>query len=426
MMSRVLFAGLATALSLSCSAPATSRSSETEPTFPRTATYYLDQDRLPPVEDLGRYDLVVIDHEWGHRTPRSYFDDLRAANPRMRLLAYVNLVDRPNGLGTPGYWADRYDLWQFDSQADGSFPSEWLATTASGNTVSEYPLTTMTNLTDVAPRVDGLTYGEYAAEWVTDRVWSTGIWDGILLDVWGDRIYTADAEAWDIDGDGDDELDSEIYGPGGPWARGLSLAEQRMRARMPAAVLIANGARNLDGETLDGGAWESFADPRGDRDPWKDVESYLTTAGGSGHRPPGVWMTIDRLGWGTSVEESYRRARFFLTATLLQDGYWAPMLLHYGSTAYYDEMDGAGLGRGYLGMPRSEGVAKLEAGQNVYRRDFDNGIVLVNVGDSRERIRLGQPYRHLQGVQDPRTNNGSITDEIVLPPQDGVVLLRVE
>ncbi len=118
-MSRILLVVLVTTSSLSCAAPTardtTADAASTamslpgmpatgEPTFPRTATYYLDQDRLPPMEELARYDLVVLDHEWAHRVPESYFDGLRSRNPRVRLLAYMNLVDLPGALGSPGYW----------------------------------------------------------------------------------------------------------------------------------------------------------------------------------------------------------------------------------------------------------------------------------------------------------------------------------
>ncbi|MEU5841259.1 putative glycoside hydrolase [Rhodococcus sp. NPDC047139] len=443
---RVLLVVLVSASSLACStassrdtganaAPATVVSSPGEPvaalagngpTFPRTATYYLDQDRLPPVEELARFDLVVLDHEWAHRAPASYFEDLRARNPRLRLLAYTNVVDFPDSLGSPGYWADRYELWQYDGPSSSSFPNEWLATTASGDLVSEWPRTTMVNLTDAAPRVGGRTYAEHAAEWIVNRVWSSGVWDGVLLDVWGDRIYSADADAWDFDRDGEDEPDSQIYGSDGPWARGVAVAERILRERMPDAIIIANGDRSLVDGLLDGRVWESFADPMVDRNPRLDLDRYLSTTVGGGYRLPGVWMTVDRLGAGTSVAETYRRARFFLTATLLRDGFWAPMLLHYGSTAYYDEMDGAGLGRGYLGFPVSDAALQGEAGTAVFRRDFDNGVVLVNSGDSTERVRLERPYRHLQGSQDPSVNDGTVTEEVVLEPQDGVILLRTE
>lgn len=404
------------------------------PTFPRTATYYLSQDRLPPVEELARYDLVVVDHEWAHRTPRSYFDELEAANPRMRLLAYVNVVDYPRNLGSPGYWAGRYDLWQFTGSEQSSFPQEWIATTVAGAQVSEWPGTTMVNFTDAGPRVGGMGYAEYAADWVVDEVWSAGIWDGILLDVWGDRIYSADSDHWDIDRDGVDEPDSEIYGPGSPWARGVAQAEALIRSRLPRdAILIANGDRTLEGDVLDGRVWESFADPYADRDPRVDLGRYLDAAAEPGYREPGVWMTINRKRFGLSAADQQRRARFFATATLLGDGFWAPMGSDYGVPDYYDELGAGGPGRGYLGRPipeaslsgsRTPGSDGLPAEPGVYRRDFDHGIVLVNAGDTGERITLEKPYRKLEGTWDPAANGGELTDEVTLPPLDGVVLLH--
>lgn len=192
--------------------------------------------------------------------------------------------------------------------------------------------------------MQGRIFAEYAAQWVVDRVWATGMWDGILLDVWGDRIYTADQDRWDIDGDGIDETDEQIYGPDGPWARGLARAEQLMRAQMPEAILIANSNRTLHRSPLNGRAWESFADPLAGRDPKVDVQDYLTTVAAGEQQPPGVSMTIDRRRGGLEPAEHSRRARFFLTATLLQDGYWAAMGEHYGELVFYDEMDGQGWG----------------------------------------------------------------------------------
>ncbi|UTM39893.1 putative glycoside hydrolase family 15 protein (plasmid) [Rhodococcus pyridinivorans] len=399
--------------------------------------YYLDQDSLPSVDELARYDLVVIDHEWAQRAPQSFFRALDEANPALRLLAYVNLVDYPDVLGSAEYWPGRYDLWQFSDSTSSSFPPQWLATTASGRRVSEWPKTSLANLTDVAPQVQGRIFAEYAAQWVVDRVWATGRWDGILLDVWGDRIYTADQDRWDIDGDGIDETDEQIYGPDGPWARGLARAEQLMRTQMPEAILVANSNRTLDRSPLNGRAWESFADPLAGRDPKADVQDYLTTVAAGEQQPPGVSMTIDRRRGGLESAEHYRRARFFLTATLLQDGYWAAMGEHYGELAFYDEMDGAGRGHGYLGEPVVEdpswervnrpytgGVGTVAEG--VYRRDFNQGVVLVNLGTEAQPVALGQTYRHLRGTQDPSVNTGELVDAVTIPPEDGLVLVLPE
>lgn len=430
-------------LAASCATPvseqdpgvgAASSGPEPKGEYPRTAVYYLDQDSLPPIDELARYDLVVIDHEWAQRAPQSFFRELDEADPAPRLLAYVNLVDYPDALGSAEYWPGRYDLWQFSNSTSSSFPPQWLATTASGQTVSEWPQTSLTNLTDVAPQVHGRIFAEYAAQWVVDQVWATGVWDGIFLDVWGDRIYTADRDRWDIDGDGIDETEDQIYGPDGPWVRGLARAEQIMRTQMPEAILIANSNRILHRSPLNGRAWESFADPRADRDPKTDVQDYVTIASAGEQQPPGIYMTIDRQRGDPEAAERYRRARFFLTATLLQDGYWAPMGEHYGELAYYDEMDGAGQGRGYLGravvenpswemmnQPYTAGIGTVAEG--VYRRDFDNGMILVNLGIEAQSVTLGRTYRHLRGRQDPSVNTGELVDSVRIPAEDGLILV---
>ncbi|MGV9866248.1 putative glycoside hydrolase [Rhodococcus koreensis] len=404
-------------------------------TFPRTATYFLNQQELPSVDELARYDVVVIDNEWANRKPREYFDELRHANPRLRLLAYVNVVDHPDQLGSEAYWANRYALWQYDQNGESAFPDSWLAHTMDGAPVSEWPESTMTNLTDQAPRINGQVFAEYAANWVVDDVWSAGVWDGIFLDVWGDRIYSANRDHWDIDSDGTDEPDDAIYGFGNPWERGVNLAEQIIRQRIPDAILIANGDRTLLAQQLDGRAWEKFADPRADRNPMFDIEQYASLTAEGDHRMPGLAMTIDRLGPAPHSAPDFQRARYFLAATLLQDGFWAPMGADYDEPAYFDEMDGGGLGPGYLGHPLvanpspaalndpyADGVGSL--GHGLFRRDFEHGIVLLNTDGKAREVQLETPFRRLHGSLDPSTNNGATVTSVTLQPSDGLVLLR--
>lgn len=407
---------------------------ETALSFPRSATIYLSQHDLPPVAVLARYDLVVLDHEWVNRVPRRYFEDLRALNPRLRLLAYVNLVDSPAQLGSRTYWANNYRLWQFSTPTATHFPRAWLAHTASGTPVREYEDRVMTNLTDECPTVDGRRYVEYAADWVVDQVWSTGVWDGIFLDVWGERIFTASSDRWDIDGDGTDEPDADIYGAGKPLDRGLTIGERILRQRMPDAILVANGARTVRDGLLDGRVWESFADPAAHRDPVADVENYVSAASGTSHRRPGTELTISKQRATAGSAEDYRRARFALASVLMQNGYWAPMGKEYDEPRYLDELDGRGLGRGYLGQPldpnpdltllrRTAGTGTGSPAPDVLRRDFEHGIVLVNLGTVPRQVPLGRTYRHLDGRQDRTVNDGASVDRVTIGPRDGVVLL---
>ncbi len=405
------------------------------PPFPRTAVCFLEHDDLPTVEALARHDVVVLDSEWDNRLPQSFFVRMRELNPDIVLLAYVNVIDQPDQLGTPGQWADRYALWQFASPTESRFPERWLARSSEGTYVSEYPSTLMANLSDRAPRVNGQTYAEYATDWIVDQVWSTGVWDGVFLDVWGDRIYGATLDEWDVDRDGVDEPASEIYGAGNPWERGVNRAERALRERLPQAVLVANADRTLRARQLDGRAWESFADPEGGRDPTYDLRGYLTTSALGSHRLPGLTLTINKEEGDPLSAEGQRRARFFLTATLLQNGYWAPMGADYGEIVHYDELDGGGLGTGYLGhplvpnptpeqlqAPYAEGVGQLA--EDLFRRDFEHGIVLHNLSAEPRRVSLARPYQRLSGSQDPVTNDGRVVETVTLAGRDGLILLR--
>jgi Hypothetical glycosyl hydrolase family 15 len=422
--------------------PAAAQASR-ETTFPRTATVYHGQSSLPPVATLARYDLVVINHEWPHRVPHDYFIQLRAANPRLRLLAYVNLVDSMSRIGTVQDWPNSYALWQFRTPSSSRFPPAWLAHTAAGVPVHEYQDHVMTNLTDVCPRVAGQRFVEYAANWVVGRVWPARIWDGIFLDVWGDTLWTVDQNQWDITGTGHDVPNAKIYGPGNPLDRGLTSGERAMRSRMPDAILVVNGTRTLHAGLLDGLVWENFADPLAHRDPIADLTRYIATGAAAAHRSPGVSLTISTRRVPPRSADDYRRARFTMAATLMQNGFWAPMGDDYGQPLYYDEMDGAGLGRGYLGHalepdPPLSAITRAtdpmllyftsgtgSPAPHVYRRDFEHGIALVNVSHTAQQVALGRTYRHLSGITDRLVNNGTAVDRVTIPAQDGVILLDI-
>lgn len=69
---------------------------------------------------------------------------------------------------------------------------------------------------------------------------------------------------------------------------------------------------------------------------------------------------------------------------------------------------------------------KLTAGTSseVWRRDFENGIVLVNASESATTIDLGGSFRKIDGTQDRTVNDGSLVTSVTLPAKDGIVLLR--
>ncbi len=62
--------------------------------------------------------------------------------------------------------------------------------------------------------------------------------------------------------------------------------------------------------------------------------------------------------------------------------------------------------------------------RQVWRRDFDHGIALVNATAQPTTIRLERPYRKIAGTQDATVNDGSTVSEVTVPPWDGIILLR--
>ncbi len=61
---------------------------------------------------------------------------------------------------------------------------------------------------------------------------------------------------------------------------------------------------------------------------------------------------------------------------------------------------------------------------NLYRRDFTNGIVLVNPADQALQVPLGQTFRRLLGLVDTATNDGASVTQVTVNPSDALFLLR--
>jgi hypothetical protein len=62
----------------------------------------------------------------------------------------------------------------------------------------------------------------------------------------------------------------------------------------------------------------------------------------------------------------------------------------------------------------------------VYRRDFQNGIALVNPkGNGAQTVTLETTFMRISGSQAPSVNNGQQTSTVTLNDRDGIILLRL-
>ena len=71
-----------------------------------------------------------------------------------------------------------------------------------------------------------------------------------------------------------------------------------------------------------------------------------------------------------------------------------------------------------------DGVQIFKGGANKFRRDFDNGIVIVNGNSTPETFNLGGTFKKIKGTQDP-INDGSLVTSITLEANDAIILLKV-
>ncbi len=70
-------------------------------------------------------------------------------------------------------------------------------------------------------------------------------------------------------------------------------------------------------------------------------------------------------------------------------------------------------------------VRLQQGSREVWRRDYNGGVALVNATSTAQTVELGGRYRKIQGAQAPEINNGSVVTQITLPPLDGLIVLRI-
>ena len=122
--------------------------------------------------------------------------------------------------------------------------------------------------------------------------------------------------------------------------------------------------------------------------------------------------------WGDPTD--YQSMRYGLASCLMNDGYYSftSNSAGYTGVVWFDEFNG-NLGQAVSPPPTA-------AWQNgVWRRDFTNGIALVNPkGNGPQTVQLGGTFVKIKGSQDPSVNSGQTVTSVSLQDRDGIILLR--
>ncbi|MGH8217522.1 MAG: putative glycoside hydrolase [Steroidobacteraceae bacterium] len=123
---------------------------------------------------------------------------------------------------------------------------------------------------------------------------------------------------------------------------------------------------------------------------------------------------------GAGAITDYQTLRYELASSLMDDAYFCftNTAINYASVPWFDEYN-ANLGAAVT-------PAQTAAWQKgVYRRDFANGIALVNPkGNGTQTVTLETAFVKLKGGQAPSVNDGSTVTQVTLKERDGIILLR--
>lgn len=82
------------------------------------------------------------------------------------------------------------------------------------------------------------------------------------------------------------------------------------------------------------------------------------------------------------------------------------------------------LARGGPGDIWLDDVHFQQGATNLYRRDFEHGVVLLNPASQTLQVPLGREYRRILGTAAPSINNGALVQSVTVPPQDALFLLE--
>ncbi|HMH17903.1 MAG TPA: putative glycoside hydrolase [Burkholderiales bacterium] len=367
-------------------------------------------------KDLARLDVVILGFYRGWQPDgyaptstlaiRKVLKAIKARNPKILIGQYTILGE---AYDDPKNTADQ-------DKRDKLYASQWWLLNSAGRKVqwtSEFRAWEV-NLT-TWPQADGK--GRHWPEWLAERDYAVFFrdipeFDIVFLDNVGAPRVTAD---WNLDGKNDDRdeiLAAHYAGHLAEW--------NRLRELAPGRLLIGNTDNDLANAQwrgqLDGGILEAqmgLSWSLETRAGWgKMMERYRAVLHNT--RPPRI------VGFNVHGSPTdYRFFRYAYASCLLDDGYFSftDKAREYSGVTWFDEYDHK------LGNARS-GPPTAAWSQEVWRRDFQNGVVLVNPTTSAKTVKLEPGLRRLAGHQDPAINNGSAASQVTLEPKDGIVLLR--
>jgi hypothetical protein len=425
MARRLLFSGL---LAVAAFAQIHAAAAQSTPPFPHLGAYLIqgsvDFVAVPHIENLQ---VAVFSNYPGYsvggKTLQQQVAAVKALNPNMKITAIHNIMEVTVNASSTEWTADVANNWFLRS----TYPDGEIVPEASG--VDSLNITS----TKLA---GGKTYRQWQATYAAG--FSTAIAPN-LDGIYTDNFYYQARVAGDYLQNGTSQSPSVAPAPQN-WRNAYADYVVQLRAAMGSKYMAwgnvadwgdADYGGSIQGynQILNGGVFEGAigmswsAESRG----WlRLMTSYATVMKAlAPFNGGGPYLIINQDGSLTD----YQGMRYGLASTLLDNGYFYYTPGPYDTIGWFDEF-AVNLGAAIAGPNNAKNGTYSSGGltvwkQGVYRRDFANGIALVNPkGNGTQTVTLETTYKHFSGTQDPSVNNGQSVTSVTLNDRDGVILLR--
>jgi len=411
-------------------------------TYPRIGAYEIGgtHETVKPLyrQALAKHDIVILGmwRDWSGRDAET--------NEEMNMRdVVVDIKRRAAQMGNDAILVGKYTIFMESRPftGNGDSPTErwyklssevgpgyrtnndWWARNSSGENTSSYPGNWNTNITEFVKRDSN---GDTYPEWSVTHDYKVFFRDVPELDIWyiDNWFYRPRVKAdWDGDGINDDRNSNTVKQY---YRKGFLNGLRRARQLAPNRIFIGN----VDGEPQIGqgmlgepeyksqisALYEGAIGKSYSQESWGSwetmMEQYQTTLQNARNRL--LIMTVH----GDATD--YKLMRYGLASCLMDDGYYyyTTYETEYRSALWFDEFD-VSLGRA-IDPPQFKAWQK-----GIYRRRFENGVVLVNPkGNGSQTVDLEPGYRRISGKQDVAINNGRPVDSLFLEERDGIILLR--
>jgi Hypothetical glycosyl hydrolase family 15 len=272
------------------------------------------------------------------------------------------------------------------------------------------------------PDASGQRWVDWYARWAVEQFYSPNpALDGFNTDnvFWKPRVNGD----WNRDGITDSSGDPVV----GKWHReGYVRHFELLKQLMPGKLQIGNVAdwghpdAVLDEYQglLDGGVMEGLIGNTWSVETWGGWRAMMAW-----YRKTMAALAEPKLGIFHQVgtESDYQGMRYGLASALMDEAYYV----------YNTAADGGGNAPWFdeYQVPLGEETSPPPTAawqKGVYRRDFQNGIALVNPkGNGAQTITLETEFRRLSGNQAPTINSGQTVRTLTLQDRDGIILLRL-